>query len=75
MGGRYRKLHVLQQKIGEEKEEMVETFFEEESVVRADDISLPHPVEEDVQDELSTLEGFRDFTEESRGNNLSYGDY
>ena len=52
-----------------------DAFLEDDSKVDANDVFFPHPVEDDLRDELSQLDGFRDYLEEARGYNLSYGDY
>jgi hypothetical protein len=49
---------------------------QEESIsAPLDDIRIIHPEADDVRDEWSSLEGVRDFEQEKRGNNLTFGDY
>ncbi len=43
--------------------------------VPMDDIDFIAPNEDDIEDELSRLEGVREHFEESRGENLTFGDY
>lgn len=52
-----------------------DAFLNEETRVDLDDAVVNQPNEWDVRDELSHLDGYRDYLEESRGNGLTYGDY
>ncbi len=50
-------------------------FLNEDSNLIVEDAYVSHPSEDDVQDVLRGLDGFRDFASEMRGNGLTYGDY
>ena len=52
-----------------------ERFIDEDTTEEADDVFVPHPVGDDVKDELSHLDGFKDYADEVKGYNLSYGVY
>lgn len=52
-----------------------DAFLNEETRVDLDDAVVNQPNEWDVRDELTHLDSYRDYLEESRGNGLTYGDY
>lgn len=54
---------------------VVDKFIDENTELDPESAYVPLPSELDVRDELSHMEGFKDYLDESRGNTLSYGDY
>ena len=78
-GARVRKLKNQKRKKGEDDLvpaiDFQDKFADDNTSLDADDAYVSHPVQNDVQDELSYLDGFREFADEIRGNNLTYGDY
>lgn len=75
-GAKVRVLNQLREKAGDIVDEpVVDKFIDDETPIDADDAFVAHPSENDVRDVLRDLDGFRDWTQESRGNTLSYGDY
>ena len=78
-GARVRKLKNQKRKKGEDETvpaiDFQEKFADENTNLDADDAYVAHPVQNDVQDELSYLDGFREYADEMRGNSLTFGDY
>jgi hypothetical protein len=75
-GGKVRKLNRLKEKSGDAIDEpVVDKFIDEETPINADDAYVVHPSDNDIQDVLHNLDGFKDWSQESRGNGLTYGDY
>ena len=56
-------------------EPVADKFIDEDTKLDADDVQVSHPNDWDIRDEVSQMDSFRDYLQESRGNNLSYGDY
>jgi hypothetical protein len=52
-----------------------EVFLHEDSKIVVEDAIILHSTRDDVRDELSSLDAFKDFERECRGNNLTFGDY
>jgi hypothetical protein len=76
IGAKARRLRRLKAQSGESNPEVVEERFADENTVLAPDSAPPVSArEDDVREELSHLEGYRDYLEEARGNTLTYGDY
>ena len=57
------------------KPPMEDKFWDGDSNVTADDARVTNPSKWEIRDEVSQMDSFRDFARESRGNNLTYGDY
>ena len=77
-GANARKLRVLKEKANDVDPVVPPTedkFMGEDTRINADNVEVVQPAEWDVRDELEQMDGFRDYAQESRGNNLSYGDY
>jgi hypothetical protein len=74
-GGKARYLREQKEKAGDM--ETLDQFIDDNTALRDPDGEYqPAPARRaDIREELEHLEGFRDFLEESRGNNLTYGDY
>lgn len=51
----------------------LDKFIDEDTQVN--DAYVAQPTDWDVRDEMTQLDGFRDYIQESRGNGLTYGDY
>jgi hypothetical protein len=50
-------------------------FWDENDTRIVEDAMVMNPTRHDIVDEIGSLESFRDYAREARGNNLSYGDY
>ena len=79
-GAKVRKLKNARKKAGETQaipavDFQDEKFADENTNLNVEEPYLASPEREDVQDELSHLEGFRDYLDEARGNSLTFGDY
>jgi hypothetical protein len=75
-GSKAIKLRKQKEKTGDVVDDpVVDKFIDENTEVDPDSAYVPPATENDLRDELSHLEGFRDYAQESRGNTLSYGDY
>ena len=75
-GAKSRVLRKQKEKTGDVVDEPVlDKFIDEETSIDADDACVSQPGDWDIRDEVSHLESFRDWAQESRGNGLTYGDY
>lgn len=76
LGAKVRDMNRIKKKKGEDLDEpVVDKFIDEDSSIEADDVVVNHPSNWDIRDEVSHLESFRDYQQESRGNGLTFGDY
>jgi len=57
------------------KVEVEDTFLDENSKVNLEDAVIINPTRREVIDEVSSMDSFRDYLRESRGNSLTFGDY
>lgn len=69
MAARARALKTLK------KVEVEDTFLDEDSKVNLEDAVIINPTRREVIDEVSSMDSFRDYLRESRGNSLTFGDY
>ncbi len=75
-GAKSRKLKNFRVASGDVVDEpVVDKFIDEDTKLDADDAVVSHPSEWDIRDEVSHMDSFRDYQQESRGNGLTYGDY
>ena len=77
-GVKARKLRVLKAKAGDIDPVVPpaeDKFADDDTRLNAESVEVMQPADWDVRDELEHMDGFRDYAQESRGNNLSYGDY
>ena len=52
-----------------------DAFWDGDKNVNADDAVVINPSARDIYSEISSLDSFRDYAREHRGNGLTYGDY
>ena len=57
------------------KGETEDVFLDENSKVNLEDAVIINPTRREVIDEVSSMDSFRDYLRESRGNSLTFGDY
>jgi len=75
-GARAHRLKALKQKAGDGLDEPVlDKFIDDDTKINTDDAVVTHPSDWDIRDEVSQMDAFRDYQQESRGNGLTYGDY
>ena len=77
-GVKARTLRVLKAKAGDSDPVVPpaeDKFADDDTHLKAENVEVMQPADWDVRDELEHMDGFRDYAQESRGNNLSYGDY
>ena len=55
------------------REPAADKFIDEDTHVN--DAYVAQPTDWDVRDEMSQMDGFRDYLQESKGNGLTFGDY
>lgn len=56
-------------------EPVLDKFVDEDTKLDADEVRVAHPTDWDIRDEVSQMDSFRDYLQESRGNGINYGDY
>ena len=52
-----------------------DAFWDNDKNVNADDAVIINPSARDIYSEISSLDSFRDYAREHRGNGLTFGDY
>ena len=52
-----------------------DAFWDGDKNVNADDAVVINPSARDIYSEISSLDSFRDYAREHRGNGLTFGDY
>jgi len=76
LGAKVRDMNKIKKKTGADLDEpVVDKFIDEDTHIDVEDAVVNEPNSWDIRDEVSHLESFRDYQQESRGNGLTYGDY